>query len=228
QISWFIDNEVSRSLLALGGVGEVNRSGGVDREMRVELDPERLSAYGVTAAEVSQALFNVNNNLPGGRVTVAGSERAVRTLGAANSLEQLRQTLVPLGDGRTVRLDALGTVEDKWAEPRRLARYDGQEAVTFNFLRSRTASEVTVAEKVRAEVERLRKDNPDLTIEQVTSSVKYIEESYLASLEALALGAVLAVIVVFIFLRDWRATVIAATAMPMSLVPTFALLGPMD
>ncbi|NBB65614.1 acriflavine resistance protein B [Pseudomonas sp. ODNR1LW] len=228
QISWFIDNEVSRRLLALGGVGEVNRSGGVDREMRVELDPQRLSAYGVTAAQVSQALVNVNNNLPGGRVTVAGSERAVRTLGAANSLEQLRETLVPLSDGRTVRLADLGTVEDKWGEPRRIARYDGQEAVTFNFLRSRSASEVEVAKKARAEIQKLRDENPNLTIEQVTSSVKYIEESYLASLEALGLGAVLAVIVVFIFLRDWRATLIAATAMPMSLIPTFAILGPMD
>jgi HAE1 family hydrophobic/amphiphilic exporter-1 len=228
EISWFIDNEVSRSLLALGGVGEVNRSGGVDREMRVELDPQRLSAYGVTAAQVSQALTNVNNNLPGGRVTVAGSERAVRTLGAATSLEQLRETLVPLDGGRTVRLRDLGTVEDKWGEPRRIARYDGQEAVTFNFLRSRTASEVTVAKKVRAEVLRLDEANPNLTIQQVTSSVQYIEESYIASLEALGLGALLAVIVVFIFLRDWRATLIAATAMPLSLIPTFAILGPMD
>ncbi|PZU61522.1 MAG: acriflavine resistance protein B, partial [Brevundimonas sp.] len=228
QISWFIDNEVSRSLLALGGVGEVNRSGGVDREMRVELDPQRLAAYGVTAAQVSQALVNVNNNLPGGRVTVAGSERAVRTVGAATSLEQLRQTLVPLGDGRTVRLDDLGKVEDKWGEPRRIARYDGQEAVTFNFLRSRTASEVDLAKRVRAEVARLDDANPNLTIQQVTSSVQYIEESYLASLEALILGAVLAVIVVWIFLRDWRATLIAATAMPMSLIPTFAILAPMD
>lgn len=228
EISWFIDNEMSRALLALGGVGEVNRSGGVDREIRVELDPQRLSAYGVTAAEVSQTLNNVNNNLPGGRVTLAGSERAVRTLGAAGSVDQLRQTLVPLGDGKTVRLGDLGSVEDKWSEPRRLARYNGQEAVTFNFLRSRTASEVKVAERVREEVARIDEAHPELNIEQVTASVEEIEESYIASLEALLVGAVLAVIVVFIFLRDWRATFIAATAMPMSLIPTFAILGPLD
>ena len=228
QISWFIDNEVSRALLAVGGVGEVNRSGGVDREMRVELDPDRLASYGVTAAAVSQALTSVNSDLPGGRVTVAGSERAIRTLGAAGSVDQLRQTLVPLGDGRTVRLGDLGTVEDKWTEPRTLARYNGQEAVTFNCLRSRTASEVTVSEKVREEVARIDEAHPELTISQVTSTVQYIEESYLASLEALGLGALLAVIVVFIFLRDWRATVIAAVAMPMSQSPTFLILGPLD
>lgn len=227
EISWFVDNEVSRALLGLGGVGEVNRSGGVDREIRVELDPDRLAAFGVTAQAVSQALTSVNSDMPGGRVTVSGSERSIRTLGAAGSVDQLRETLVPLGGGRTVRLGDLGTVEDKWTEPRRLARYNGQEAVTFNFLRSRDASEVDLAKKVRAEVARIDEAHPELTISQVTSSVKYIEESYLASLEALALGAALAVLVVFIFLRDWRATLIAATAMPMSLIPTFAVLAPM-
>ena len=228
QISWYIDNNISKRLLGLGGVGEVNRSGGVDREIRVELDPQRLASYGVTAAQVSQALTSVNNNMPGGRVTVAGSERSVRTIGSATSVEQLANTLVPLGNGRSVRLSDLGQVVDKWGEPRRIARYNGQEAVTFNFLRSREASEVKVAEKVRKEIEAINAERTDLTIQEVTSSVKYIEESYLASLEALALGAVLAVIVVFIFLRDWRATFIAATAMPLSLIPTFAFLAPMD
>jgi len=228
QISWFIDNDISKRLLGLGGVGEVNRSGGVDREIRVELDPQRLAAYGVTAAQVSQALTGVNNNLPGGRVTVAGSERAVRTVGSATSLEQLAGTLVPLQGGRSVRLSDLGEVVDKWSEPRRLARYNGQEAVTFNFLRSREASEVKVSERVREEIAAVNEARDDLVIEEVTSSVQYIEESYLASLEALILGAILAVVVVFIFLRDWRATFIAATAMPLSLIPTFALLAPMD
>jgi HAE1 family hydrophobic/amphiphilic exporter-1 len=228
QISWFIDNEVSRDLLAISGVGEVNRSGGVDREIRVELDPDRLASFGLTAASVSQALSSVNSDLPGGRVTVGGSERAIRALGAAGSIEQLRETLVPLSSGRTVRLGDLGTVEDHWSEPRRLARFDGQEAVTFNFLRSRSGSEVKVAERVRERVAEIDEAHPELTIETVDSNVKYIEESYIASIEALLLGAVLAVIVVFIFLRDWRATLITATAMPMSLIPTFVVLGPLD
>ena len=228
EISWFIDNEVSRDLLAISGVGEVNRSGGVDREIRVELDPDRLASFGLTAASVSQALSAVNSDLPGGRVTVGGSERAIRALGAAGSIEQLRETLVPLSNGRTVRLGDLGVVEDHWSEPRRLARFDGQEAVTFNFLRSRSGSEVKVAERVREEVARIDERHPELTISTVDSNVKYIEESYVASIEALLLGAVLAVIVVFIFLRDWRATLITATAMPMSLIPTFVVLGPLD
>ncbi len=228
EISWFVDNEVSRALLAIGGVGEVNRSGGVDREIAVELDPDRLASYGLTAASVSQALTSVNSDQPGGRVTVAGSERSIRTLGAATSIEALRETLVPLAGGRSVRLGDLGRVEDHWSEPRRLARYNGQEAVTFNFLRSRTASEVKISDRVREKVAEIDEAHPELTIEQVTASVEYIEESYIASIEALLLGAVLAVIVVFIFLRDWRATFITAMAMPLSLIPAFAILGPMD
>src|SRR5690606_12070454 len=129
-----VDNTVSRALLAVSGVGEVNRQGGVDREIRVELDPDRLASYGVTAAAVSQALTSVNSDLPGGRITVAGSERAIRTLGSAGSVEALRETLIPLPGGGTVRLRDLGSVEDSWTEPRRMARFNGQEVVTFNFL----------------------------------------------------------------------------------------------
>ncbi len=227
EISWFVDNDISRTLLAIKGVGEVNRSGGVDREIAVELDPDRLASYGLTAASVSQALTGVNSDQPGGRVTISGSERSIRTLGAANSIQQLRETLIPLGGGRTVRLGDLGTVEDHWSEPRRLARYNGQEAITFNFLRSRTASEVKIAERVREAVAKIDEDHPELEIEQVTASVEQIEESYIASLEALLLGAVLAVVVVFIFLRDWRATFITAMAMPLSLIPAFAVLEPL-
>ena len=227
EISWFVDNDISRTLLAIRGVGEVNRSGGVDREIAVELDPDRLASYGLTAAAVSQALSSVNSDQPGGRVTISGSERSIRTLGAAGSIEQLRETLIPLSGGRTVRLGDLGTVEDHWSEPRRLARYNGQEAITFNFLRSRTASEVKIAERVREAVAKIDEEHPELEIQQVTASVEQIEESYIASLEALLLGAVLAVIVVFIFLRDWRATFITAMAMPLSLIPTFAVLEPL-
>ena len=228
QLSWFVDNTIARQLLAIPGVGEVNRSGGVDREIRVELDPDRLNAYGVTAAQVSQALTAVNNNLPGGRITVGGSERAIRTVGQAGSVELLAATLIPLSEGRTIRLDQLGTVSDSWTEPRTLALFNGQEAVTFSFLRSREASEVTVADRVRERVAELDEAHPELEIKQVTASVEYIEESYLASLEALGLGAALAIVVVFIFLRDWRATLIAATAMPLSLIPTFMILEPLN
>ncbi|HJV43663.1 efflux RND transporter permease subunit [Caulobacter sp.] len=230
QRSWFVDNDVSRALLAIKGVGEVNRQGGVSREIEVALDPDRLAAQGVTAAAVSQALVSSNADLPGGRVTISGAERAIRTLGAAGSVEQLRETRVPVssGNGGAVRLADLGQVTDHWAEPRSRARYDGQEVVTFNMVRSRGASEVQTAEKVRKAIEVLDKQHPELEIREITSNVKYIEESYVASMEALIIGAVLAVLVVLLFLRDWRATLLSAVAIPMSLLPTFAVLAPMN
>jgi HAE1 family hydrophobic/amphiphilic exporter-1 len=227
QRSWFVDNDVARTLLAIRGIGEVNRLGGVSREIQVALDPDRLSSRGVTAASVSQALASTNADLPGGRVTVSGSERAIRTLGAAGSVEQLRETRIPLPSGGTVRLGDLGEVTDRWAEPRNRARFDNQEVVTFNMVRSRGASEVKVAEKVRHAIEKLDKEHPELTIQEITSNVKYIEESYWASMEALILGAVLAVLVVLLFLRDWRATFLAAVAIPLSLLPTFAIMAPL-
>ena len=227
QRSWFVDNDVSRALLAIKGVREVNRQGGVSREIEIALDPDRLAARGVTAAAVSQALVSSNADLPGGRVTISGAERAIRTLGAAGSVEQLRETRVPVASGGTVRLADLGQVTDHWAEPRSRARYDGQEVVTFNMVRGRGASEVQTAEKIRKAVEKLDQDHPEIQIEEITSNVKYIEESYVASMEALIVGAILAVLVVLLFLRDWRATLLAAVAIPMSLFPTFAVLAPM-
>ncbi|RRN66272.1 efflux RND transporter permease subunit [Caulobacter sp. 602-1] len=228
QRSWFVDNDVSRALLAIKGVREVNRQGGVSREIEIALDPDRLAARGVTAAAVSQALVSSNADLPGGRVTISGAERAIRTLGAAGSVEQLRETRVPVASGGTVRLADLGQVTDHWAEPRSRARYDGQEVVTFNMVRGRGASEVQTAEKIRKAVEKLDQDHPEIQIEEITSNVKYIEESYVASMEALIVGAILAVLVVLLFLRDWRATLLAAVAIPMSLFPTFAVLAPLN
>jgi HAE1 family hydrophobic/amphiphilic exporter-1 len=228
QRSWFVDNDVSRALLAIKGVREVNRQGGVSREIEIALDPDRLAARGVTAAAVSQALVSSNADLPGGRVTISGAERAIRTLGAAGSVEQLRETRVPVSSGDAVRLADLGQVTDHWAEPRSRARYDGQEVVTFNMVRGRGASEVQTAEKIRKAVEKLDQDHPEIQIQEITSNVKYIEESYIASMEALIVGAILAVLVVLLFLRDWRATLLAAVAIPMSLFPTFAVLAPMN
>jgi HAE1 family hydrophobic/amphiphilic exporter-1 len=227
ELSWYVDNDVARALLAVKGVGKVNRSGGVSREIQVALDPDRLSARGVTASAVSQALVGVNADLPGGRVTLGGSERAIRTLGAADSLAQLRETRIPLSTGGTVRLGDLGSVEDHWDEPRTRARFNGQEVVTFGMVRSRGASEVQTADKVRKAIAVLQKAHPDIQIEEITSNVRYIENSYVASMEALLLGAFLAVLVVLLFLRDLRATLLAAIAIPLSLLPTFAVLAPM-
>ncbi|MCF4165476.1 efflux RND transporter permease subunit [Zavarzinia compransoris] len=226
--SWFVDNDVAKRLLAIKGVADVVREGGVDREIRVRLSPERMAALGVTAQAVSYALRRANTNLPGGRVTIGTGEQAVRTVGSASSIEALAATRVDLADGRSVRLADLGTVEDGFAEPRTRARFGGEEVVGFSVMRTQGTSEVDVAERVRVAIAEMDGERADISFEEVTAGVDFVIESYNASIEALALGALLAVLVVWWFLRDGRATFIASVAMPLSLIPTFAVMLALD
>lgn len=227
ELSWFVDNTVAKRLLSVEGVSQVSRDGGVAREIRIKLDPARLAAQGVTAAAVSNQLRAQNINLPGGRGEIGGEEQAIRTLGSAPSVEALRETLIPVGP-RSVRLGDLGEVTDEWAEPRGRARFNGQEVVGFSISRSKGSSELAVYETTKAEIERLDAELDTLSIEEVTNTTQDVINNFHASVEALVLGAGLAVLVVFVFLRDWRATFIAAVAMPLSLIPTFLIMDLTD
>lgn len=220
ELSWFVDNTLAKRLLSVQGVSQVSRDGGVSREIRIKLDPSRLEAFGVTAAQVSNQLRASNINLPGGRGEIGAQEQAIRTVGSAQSIEQLRETLIPVA-GRTVRLGDLGEITDEWSEPRGRARLNGQEVVGFGISRAIGSSEVDVYDATKASLEALDAELPDVTIEEVANTTVDVVNNFHASVEALVLGALLAVAVVFIFLRDWRATFIAAVAMPLSLIPTF-------
>lgn len=220
ELSWFIDNTVSKRLLAINGVGQVSRDGGVSREIRIKLDPAKLDAAGVTAAAVSNQLRASNINLPGGRGEVGGSEQAIRTVGSATSVEALRETLIPVG-ARTVRLGDLGEVTDEWSEPRGRARFNGDEVVGFAVSRAKGSSEVDVFNAVNAAVAELDAERGDVTISEVSNTTSDVINNFHASVETLLLGALLAIAVVFLFLRDWRATFISAVALPLSLIPTF-------
>ncbi len=220
ELSWFVDNTVAKRLLSVNGVSQVSRDGGVNREIRIKLDPARLAAQGVSAAAVSNQLRASNINLPGGRGEIGGEEQAIRTMGSAPSVEQLRETLIPVG-ARTVRLGDLGEVVDQWSEPRGRARYNGEEVVGFSVSRSKGSSELDVYETTKAEIARLDQEMDGVTIEEVSNTTSDVINNFHASVEALLLGAGLAIAVVFVFLRDWRATLIAAIAMPLSLIPTF-------
>jgi multidrug efflux pump subunit AcrB len=221
ELSWFVDNDVEKALLTVPGVGAVARVGGVDREIQIELSPERLNAYGITAAELSRQLKAINVNAPGGKATVGSREQSIRTLGSADTVDALRETQIALRDGRVVRLSDLGTVRDGYADPTQDAFVDGERVVAFQVTRAIGSSSVTVANKVEAVIARLAAESPQVEIGLYSSTVDFTLESYYASVEALILGALLAVIVVFWFLRDWRATLISAIAMPLSVIPTF-------
>lgn len=224
QLSWLIDNDISRAMLSVKGVALVQRVGGVDREVRIELNAERLIALGITADAVNAQLVGLNVDIPGGRGTIGGGEQSIRTLGSARSVEDLRNTEIALPSGRKARLSEIGTVIDGPSEQRQAARYDGIPVVSFNVQRSPNTSDVTIAKGIFKQVDMLKARYPGIEFKQVFSSVDFTQESYDASVDALVIGAVLAIAVVFWFLRDWRATLISAAAMPLSAIPTFAVM----
>jgi HAE1 family hydrophobic/amphiphilic exporter-1 len=221
QLSWFVDDTVSKALLSVSGVAQVNRVGGVDREIRIALRPDRLLALGITASQVNDQLRAVNIDLPGGRGTLGTGEQAIRTLGSALSVDLLRDRPIALLGGRTARLREIADVTDATAEVRTAARLDGEPVVGFEVLRTRGSSEVRVAEGVAARLAALSAEHSGVEIRRVTATVDFVLAGYRGAMEALAIGAGLAVVVVWLFLRDWRATAIASLAMPLSLVPTF-------
>ena len=221
ELSWFVDNTVTKRLLGVRGVGAINRVGGVDREVRVELDPARLLALGVTAADISRQLRQIQQEASGGRADLGGAEQSVRTLGTVRSADELAAMDIALPDGRRVRLSDVATVSDTTTEQRSAALLNGKPVVGFEIVRSRGAGEVAVAEGVRAELAALRAEHPDIEIVEAFNFVDPVEENFEGSMYLLIEGAILAVLVVWLFLRDVRATLVSAAALPLSILPTF-------
>ncbi len=221
QLSYFVDDVVKRALQGLRGVGQVERVGGVDREISVSLDPDRLQALGLTAADVSRQLRGTKVDVSGGRAEIGGRDQVIRTLAAAASPEAIGASVIILSTGGQIRLDDLGTVTDAIAEPKTFARVDGKPVVAFNVLRAKGASDVDVAAAVARKIDEIRKGDHDVDLKLIDSSVDFTLGNYHAALSTLFEGAILAVVVVLIFLRDWRATLIAAVALPLSIFPAF-------
>ncbi|WP_242119455.1 efflux RND transporter permease subunit [Sphingomonas lacusdianchii] len=221
QLSWYVDNTVAKELLSIEGMATVERVGGVDREIRVTLDPARLQAQGLTASQVNQALRQVNLNAAGGQAEIAGSQQSVRVLGNAATAYALSQTQVPVGGGRSVRLADIAEVRDAYAEPKSRAEYNGRPVLAFDIKRAKGASDVTVFHEAEKKLADLQKRNPQVRFALLSNSVKFTEIQYHSAMTAMVEGALLAIVVVFLFLRDWRATIISALAIPLSAIPAF-------
>ncbi|MDM4767616.1 efflux RND transporter permease subunit [Pelomonas sp. SE-A7] len=221
-LSWFVDNQVAKRMLAVRGVGAVSRVGGVTREVRIELDPAQLLALNASAADVSRQLRQIQQEASGGRADVGGAEQSVRTLATVQSAEELAAMDITLSDGRRLRLGQIAKVTDTVGEQRSAAWLNGKSVVGFEITRTKGAGEVEVAAGVRAALETLRSAHPEVKFDEAFNFVDPVLENYEGSMTLLYEGALLAVVVVFIFLRDWRATIVAATALPLSILPTFA------
>ncbi|MGJ5673492.1 MAG: efflux RND transporter permease subunit [Nostochopsis sp.] len=224
ELSNLVDQSISRALLAVKGVAQVKRVGGVDREVRINLEPDRLQSLGITATQVNDQIRAFNINLPGGRAEVGGSEQSIRTLGSAKSVDVLKTYEILLPGGGSVPLSSLGTVEDSYGDVRQTAQLDNKPVVAFQILRSSGSVMVTVEEGVKTAVKELEKTLPsDVKLELIFTRADFVRESYKSTIEELIQASTLAVIVILIFLRDWRATLITAVALPLSIIPTFAV-----
>jgi hydrophobe/amphiphile efflux-1 (HAE1) family protein len=224
ELSNLVDQSISRSLLGVRGVAQINRLGGVDREIRINLDPGRLQSVGITATQVNDQIRALNINLPGGRAEVGGTEQSIRTLGSAKSVEALRNYEIVLPQGGSIPLSSLGNIDDSFGDIRQSAKLNNKPVVAFQVLRSTGSVLVTVEEGVKAAVAELRQSLPgDVKLEQIFTRATFVKQSYESTMEELIQASILAVIVIMLFLRNWRATLITALALPLSIIPTFAV-----
>ena len=223
RLSWFIDDTVLRELQGVRGVGQVQRIGGVTREIHVSLDPDRLAALGITAGDVNKQLAATSADLSGGRGEVGTQEQAIRTLAGARTLDGLAATRLVLPGGREARLSDVARIEDSYEEPRDFARMDGATpVVSFGIFRAKGASDVSVADAVQERLNKLSQAHPEVSYSLIDDSVRSTRGNYLSAMHGLIEGAVLATIVVLVFLRNWRATLLVAVALPLSVLPAFA------
>ncbi|SER74903.1 efflux RND transporter permease subunit [Sphingobium sp. YR768] len=221
ELSWYVDNTVAKRLLSISGMAAVKRGGGVSREIRVILDPAKLQAYGVTAAQVNAQLQQVNLNAAGGRTEIAGAEQSIRVLGNAASARTLGDTQIAISGARTVKLSDLAIVRDMYAEQRNLSLMNGRQVTSFSMEKAKGSSDVTVYDEAMKVMDKLQQENPKVHFKQLYTSVEYTKGQYHSAMSAMIEGAVLAVVIVFLFLRDWRATMISALAIPLSAIPSF-------
>ena len=224
ELSWFVDDKVSKVLLNVPGVGRMERLGGVQREISVEVDPTRLQSLGVTAAEVSRSLRQVQRESSGGQVQLGNAEQSVRTIATVRQASELAALPLPLIDGRQIRLDQVATVHDTHTQRSQAALLVGKSVAGFHIYRAKGFDETEIAAGVRAAIETLKGEDASLKITLVSGSVQYTEEQYHGSMQMLFEGAILAILVVWWFLRDWRATLVAASALPLSILPAFAVM----
>ena len=221
DLSWFVDDTITKRLSDIAGVGAISRVGGLTREITIAADPIALSGLQLSVVQLSQQIAGIQQDSSGGEAEVGNSTQTIRVLGAVERANELNQLQIAVPTGGTQALGRMAQVTDGAADPSSIATLDGQTVVAFNVVRSRGAGEVEVVERVDAELAKLTAQMNTIRIEKVYDRATPVAEDYDASLKMLIEGGILAVIVVFLFLRNMRATIVAAVALPLSVIPTF-------
>lgn len=228
SLSWFVDDTVIHKLLSIQGIEQVQRFGGADREIRVEVDPHQLASRNISIVQLNQQLQAQNVNMPGGANDVGPIKQSIRILGQSKSISELAKLPITVGENRWVYLGEIAQIYDTEKESNQVAAYNGSPAVGFSIWRSRGYSDTAVEDRIDAVVNQIRASYPEISIEKVASTVKYTRDSFSTTMQTLIEGALLTVLVVFFFLRSWRATLIAAIALPLSIIPTFIVMYLLD
>jgi hydrophobe/amphiphile efflux-1 (HAE1) family protein len=236
ELSNLVDRQISRALLTVSGVAQIDRIGGAEQEISVQLNPDRLAALGITATQVNDQIRALNINLSGGRSQAGGTEKSIRTLGSAPSVDLLKNYPIAISDGESVPLSTLGDVTNGFAEPRQLAKFAdgntdlkqsaGKSVVAFSVLRSTGSTLVAVEEGVRKAVETLQGGElpKDIKLELIFTRADSIRASYEDTMLDLVTSCILTTVTVLPFLRNGRATLIAGLALPLSIIPTFMVM----
>jgi HAE1 family hydrophobic/amphiphilic exporter-1 len=224
EVTRLLEDELARRFEQIPGVGAIDIRGGVYREVRVELDRERLRATGLTALDVEQALARENVTLPTGTVKSGFDDLYVRSLGEYRTLEEIERTVVALPRGRPVRVRDLGQVRDGYEDVRYLVEMNGVPAISLGIQKQSGGNTVEVARAVRREAERINEERDDLHLTLVVDQSEFIQQSIGNVQRSAVWGSLLAVLVLYLFLRNHSSTLIITLAIPISVIATFALL----
>jgi HAE1 family hydrophobic/amphiphilic exporter-1 len=229
ETSEIADKQIKRVLETVDGVGEVSVTGSRERTIRVFADAEKLNAHGITINQVQHAIENENVEIPGGRVIRGDSELGVRTLGRIDAISQFRDIIVANTNGTPIRVSDLGRVEDSFAEPDTWNSIDGKQAVSLDVRRQSGTNTVAIIDSVKQKLEQIRKSlPPGVSIRIIRDQSVFINASVASLQEHLLFGSLLASLVVMLFIRNLRSVLIAAVAIPTSIIATFTLLKAMD
>ncbi|HVK58852.1 MAG TPA: efflux RND transporter permease subunit, partial [Candidatus Kapabacteria bacterium] len=225
ELTEIADKIVKPQLERSPGVGEIEIVGGLERAISVWLDADRLAAYGIPITDVRDALVRQNSNIPGGNVTSALEERSLRTLGRVQKPEDFNNLVIATVNGSPVRIRDVGEAEDGTKEQRSIARLNGVPTVTLEVRRQSGENTVSVIEGIKERIGTLQSSLPGgVAVEVIQDQSTYIYSAMHEITVHLVLGSILASLVVLLFMRNWRATVIAAVAIPCSVVATFAMM----
>lgn len=224
KLSWFVDDTITKQLSNIAGVGSVSRIGGVERQILIQPKMDMMTSLSMPISQLARQIYAKWQDASGGEAKIGNQIQTIRILGSGQRVQELNDLQITTPTGTAVRLGSLAVIEDTHADMTSLAKLDGEEVVAFSITRSKGASETSVVAAVDDALADLQAQMTDLKIEKIVDYAAPIEESYQATMRMLIEGCILAVIVVFIFLRDWRATFVAATALPLSIIPTFFIM----